>query len=187
MNILILNTSFSKPYSCVVKGSSVFYPQNSDGNVKHSEDTLVAIDNYLNSAGITINDIDVIAVNLGPGSFTGIRVGVALAKGFACASEKKLIAFNSMEQILAFCKKEYALLEANSEEYYYGKVDNGSVEIGIVDRSATGYIYSSEEDINKMVDASIEVVLQKIEKGEIVTINELNHIYLKLSQAEREL
>ena len=61
------------------------------------------------------------------------------------------------------------------------------MEIGIVDRSATGYIYSSEEDINKMVDASIEVVLQKIEKGEFVTINELNPIYLKLSQAEREL
>lgn len=190
MNILILNTSYSRPFSClVIEGEErKVYSHFDTKNVKHSEDTLSVIDGFLNEAKVNIKDVDVIAVNLGPGSFTGIRVGVALAKGFACARKVKLVAFNSMEQILKFSGSESALLKANNDEYYFGKVIDGKVEIGIVQNSeASGYEYSDEDDFSAMIEASVEVVLNKVKNNELVSINELNPIYLKLSQAEREL
>lgn len=191
MNILILNTSYSRPFSCLVAigEQREVYCYEDCTSIKHSEDTLRTIDTFLTKAQISLKDVDVLAVNLGPGSFTGIRVGVALAKGFACADEsKKIVAFNSMEQILSYCESDSALLSANSDEYYYGKVNGGKVEIGIIEKeNASGYLYKDEDNFEKMIEASIQVVLSKIEKGEFVSVNDLNPIYLKLSQAEREL
>lgn len=191
MNILILNTSYNRPFSCLVcagdENKAFFYEDCK--SIKHSEDTLRTIDKFLTDASISLKDVDVIAVNLGPGSFTGIRVGVALAKGFACADpNKKLVAFNSMEQIAQCLNSDNVLLKANNDEFYYGKVEDGKFSIGIVETSsAKGDEYTDETNFNNMIDASIKVVLNKIDKGEFVSVNELNPIYLKLSQAEREL
>lgn len=191
MNILILNTSYNRPFSCLVcegEENKVFFYEDCK-SIKHSEDTLRTIDKFLTDASISLKDVDVLAVNLGPGSFTGIRVGVALAKGFACADlSKKIVAFNSMEQISKCFNSDNVLLKANNDEFYYGKVEDGKFSIGIVEASnANGDEYTDETNFNNMIDASIRVVLSKIEKNEFVSVNDLNPIYLKLSQAEREL
>ena len=108
MNILIINTAFDNADYIVVKGYEKengslmqIFSEKADSNAKHSETSLVFVDNALNDAGLKIGDIDVVAVNLGPGSFTGIRIGVALAKGFLCANENlRAIGLNSFEPIL---------------------------------------------------------------------------------------
>lgn len=68
-------------------------------NKTHSENIMVMIDYLFQLTGTTINDIDKIAVSIGPGSFTGIRIGVAVAKGLASATNCKIVGVNELDII----------------------------------------------------------------------------------------
>ena len=66
---------------------------------KASEILLTAIDGLLGQAGLTLADTDVYAVVTGPGSFTGIRIGINTVKTFAAVTGKKIVAVNSIEKL----------------------------------------------------------------------------------------
>lgn len=71
------------------------YTVNSKRN--HSEKLMQVIDRVLQDSFTSLEDIDAIAVTCGPGSFTGIRIGMAQAQGIAHALDKPLIAVNSLD------------------------------------------------------------------------------------------
>lgn len=68
-------------------------------NVKrtHSENIMKLIDTILDITEYKVNDIDKIAVSIGPGSFTGIRIGVAAAKGLAYSLKKDIVGVNELD------------------------------------------------------------------------------------------
>lgn len=70
-------------------------------NVKatHSEKLMAAFDHLLSGSGLTINDMDGIAVSIGPGSFTGLRIGLSTAKGLSYASKKPLLAIPTLDAL----------------------------------------------------------------------------------------
>jgi len=72
---------------------------NSGGNISHSENLLPMIDYALKSAGVSASDIDLFAVANGPGSFTGIRIGVATVKGLAFGSGNNCIGVSSLQAL----------------------------------------------------------------------------------------
>ncbi|HHX24141.1 MAG: tRNA (adenosine(37)-N6)-threonylcarbamoyltransferase complex dimerization subunit type 1 TsaB [Tepidanaerobacteraceae bacterium] len=63
----------------------------------HSEKMMGVIDNVLADSGVELKDIDVVAVAKGPGSFTGIRIGMACAQGLAHALKKPMIGVNTLD------------------------------------------------------------------------------------------
>jgi tRNA threonylcarbamoyladenosine biosynthesis protein TsaB len=63
----------------------------------HAEVITVYIDEVIEAAHITYDDIDAIAVSCGPGSYTGLRIGVSTAKGLCFALDKPLIAVETLE------------------------------------------------------------------------------------------
>ena len=63
----------------------------------HSENILVVIDEILQERSLTMKDIDVIGVGVGPGLFTGLRVGISAAHAFAHALDIPLVYFSSLE------------------------------------------------------------------------------------------
>ena len=65
----------------------------------HAEYLLPNIDHLLEQTGLTIKDFDAFAVSIGPGSFTGLRVGVSTAKAFAYSSGKKIIPVSSLKAL----------------------------------------------------------------------------------------
>jgi len=67
----------------------------------HAENITLFISHVLNEAGKKNSDLDAIAVSAGPGSYTGLRIGVSTAKGFCYALDRPLIAINTL-QALAF-------------------------------------------------------------------------------------
>ena len=69
------------------------------GNMKktHSNTLLPTIEYLLSYAGITASDIDLFAVSVGPGSFTGIRIGVATVKGLSFGANKPICPVSTME------------------------------------------------------------------------------------------
>jgi len=73
------------------------YIVNPDRN--HSSTIMCGLDMVLRDSGLTVNELDAIGVSLGPGSFTGLRVGIATAKGLALASGKPVVAFSSLAML----------------------------------------------------------------------------------------
>ena len=63
---------------------------------KHSVTLLPMVDAVLDCAGKTVSDVDLFAVNVGPGSFTGVRIGVSLVKGLAYGTGKPVAAVSSL-------------------------------------------------------------------------------------------
>ena len=91
-------------------------------SVTHSRRLLSSIDWLLNELSITLADISAIGVGLGPGSFTGLRIGMATAKGLAYGSEKPLIGICSLDVLAAAVRSEKlvcAVLDARKKEVYH--------------------------------------------------------------------
>src|SRR5579872_492479 len=65
----------------------------------HAEVVTLFIDELINGAGISYNDLNAIAVSCGPGSYTGLRIGVSTAKGLCFALDRPLIAIETLESM----------------------------------------------------------------------------------------
>ncbi len=93
-------------------------------NVKatHTERLLPSIDRLLQDAGITMNRVEGLAVSVGPGSFTGLRIGLSTAKGLAVAAGKPLVGVPTLEAMawtLPFCAHPICpILDARKNEVY---------------------------------------------------------------------
>ena len=89
----------------------------------HSNILMPMIDNLFKISDLTINDIDKIAVAIGPGSFTGVRIALGIAKGLAMALNKPLIAVNELDILEAIAdgneNEIIPLIDARKERVYY--------------------------------------------------------------------
>lgn len=80
------------------------------GGYSHAEKLHPFIQDCLKEAGLSIKDIDAIAVGKGPGSYTGLRIGVSAAKGLCFANDIPLIAINSLEILSKSCSIDKGLI-----------------------------------------------------------------------------
>src|SRR6202012_4678550 len=69
------------------------------GRNVHAESITLFINDLVHQAGIRYNDIDAVAVSCGPGSYTGLRIGISTAKGLCFALDKPLIAIETLERM----------------------------------------------------------------------------------------
>lgn len=65
----------------------------------HSQTLLPMVEDMLRSAEVSLSDVDVIAVTAGPGSFTGLRIGIASVKGMAMGAGKRCVSISTLEAI----------------------------------------------------------------------------------------
>lgn len=96
MNILAIDTSALTASVAVFKDGVSVYENNITVGLTHSETLMPMIDHAFKSVSLTPKDIDVYAVANGPGSFTGIRIGVAAAKALAYSVDKKVYGINTL-------------------------------------------------------------------------------------------
>ena len=97
MKILALETSAKAVSAAVTEDGKVLCSGYQDTGLTHSRTLMPIVDGMLKNTGLTVRDCDAIAVSVGPGSFTGIRIGVAAAKGLAFAAEKPTVAVSTLE------------------------------------------------------------------------------------------
>lgn len=91
--------------------------------VNHSNIIMTAVDNLFKMTKLSIADVDRVAVTIGPGSFTGIRIGVSIAKGLVFGTGKKIVGINELDVIAynAESRNEtiVSLIDARKERVYY--------------------------------------------------------------------
>jgi len=98
---VILNIETSTPICSVAlaKNGVVVAVIENEGENLHASQLAIYIEEIFKEANISIKDIDAVAVSEGPGSYTGLRIGVSTAKGIAYAADKKLIAVSTLQSI----------------------------------------------------------------------------------------
>lgn len=90
----------------------------------HSETLLPTIDRIMEECECCLADLDALAITVGPGSFTGLRIGMATVKGIALAAHKPIVALSTLDTLAANAAGSDdlvgALLDARKNELYYG-------------------------------------------------------------------
>lgn len=99
MNILAIDTSSAVASVAVLKDGVTAGEYSINNGKTHSQIIVPMVCQALDKSGITLDDVDVFAVTLGPGSFTGLRIGVATAKTFAQAKGKEIIGVSSLDSL----------------------------------------------------------------------------------------
>lgn len=130
MTILGIDTSTPRAAVAAVAGGRLLSERVSEVRT-HSERLLTLIDEVLGEAGVSLAELEGIAVGAGPGSFTGLRIGMATAKGLCFASGKPMWAVSSLAALALAAAHEHPgallipVLDARRKEVFVGAYVRG--------------------------------------------------------------
>ena len=96
MNILAIDTAGKTAAVAVMRDDTLLYEMASNTGLTHSETLLPMVDTALKACGLTPAQLDLYAVTNGPGSFTGLRIGLAAVKGLAFAANTPCAGLSTM-------------------------------------------------------------------------------------------
>ena len=96
MKILALETSAKAVSAALTEDGKVLASGYQDTGLTHSRTLMPIVEHLFSNTGLTLADCDAVAVAAGPGSFTGIRIGVAAAKGLAFGADKPAVGVSTL-------------------------------------------------------------------------------------------
>lgn len=206
MKILYIDTTTSYLYTGLVIDGKLITEIKEEFGKDLSSVTLSKISEMLTINNLQPNDIDKIIVVNGPGSFTGIRVGITIAKTYAYSLKKEIITISSLEAMSLSCDLDIEfripIIDAR-RGYVYGAIFNEQNETILkpqyikldvlkcaVDNLTSDYTYISNQkfiDIDTITyNPNIEKIVNTYQNKEIVNPHSVNPIYLKLTEAEEK-
>ncbi len=128
---LFIDTSSADVSIAVVKDNKILANITKTIPNEHSIYTTSYLDEIIKKSGIRNEDIDVVMVVDGPGSFTGLRIGITIAKVFAYLLKKEIICISSLKMRALSFKHDYclSLIDARNNNYYLGLYDKNNDEV----------------------------------------------------------
>ena len=99
MKILAVDTSATAASVAVAEENKLIGEFSINTALTHSQTLMPMVDELLKNTGFSVNDIDAVAVNAGPGSFTGVRIGVAAVKGIAFPKNLPCVSVSTLESM----------------------------------------------------------------------------------------
>jgi tRNA threonylcarbamoyladenosine biosynthesis protein TsaB len=195
---LLIETSTEVCSVALSEGHEIIALRESIEANAHSRNTTVFVDEVLQEANVSINDVSAIVVSKGPGSYTGLRIGVSTAKGLCLAADKALIAVSSLEALAVKARLKYQdentvfvpMIDARRMEVYMGIwssikdnaiIQNEDVSAKIIDEHSFNDISKDKNIIllgngaSKFVDVNFDNLNVKIDdKLTISATNMLN-------------
>ena len=172
---LFLDTSTK--YLCIgiAKDNKVIYKFQQEALKKQSELTIPFLSKALSEVNVSLDDIDEVNVTIGPGSFTGIRIGMCIAKVLASMKNIPLKAISSLNAYASLGKK-IVILDAKAKRVYLGIYNNN---VKVIDECVVE-IETLKEMLNNYPD--YDVVLDSFLIGkdseDIDVIENMNRISL---------
>ena len=135
MKLLSLETSAVAASCCVTDDDKILSQAAVNAGLTHSRTLMPMVEAVLSSADLTAADIEAVAVAVGPGSFTGIRIGVATAKGLAFPADLPCVAVSTLEAMayrlsgLPLSGRVCAVMDARCKQVYTATfvIENGAL------------------------------------------------------------
>jgi len=152
--ILAVDTCTSKCSVAITEDNTVLYSKVLDMPRGHSEALFTMIENALEEANLDIDNIDAFACSVGPGAFTGIRVGVSSIKALSLASGKPAIGVPSAEALIYGLPEEettLVALESKRKDVYWQLFDKNKKPINDMSLSLASDVAESLKDEELLV------------------------------------
>ena len=128
--IILIETSTSLCSVALAEDGAVTAYRESSAPKAHASLTAVFVQEVLQERGVTLSDCDAVCVSKGPGSYTGLRVGVSTAKGLCFGSGRPLLAVGTLDTLVAQAEGEYKyiipMIDARRMEVYACVFENGA-------------------------------------------------------------
>ena len=199
MLILALDTSGSMASCALLRDGAMLDQAVQDSKMDHSRLLLPLCQELVEKHGLTLQDVDVYAAVIGPGSFTGIRIGSAAVKGFAWAQDKPCAGVSSLLSMACDCQSDGILccsLKARPGESFYALFQR---EQGFLIRLTDDAVGKDEEMEAAAAKQGATIFLRdcqsasgaakaawmQAQSGKLQNCHEILPAYLRLSQAER--
>src|SRR5437588_6989858 len=119
--ILAIETAGRAGSVALARGTKILSSAEGNAAESHSISLLETVENILQQVGVELSDIDLFAAACGPGSFTGLRIGLATTKAFAVCTDRKCVGVSTLAAIAhAAGESEHtiALLPAGRDELF---------------------------------------------------------------------
>ncbi len=186
MICLAADTTSTRLTLALIKGDERFYKSFEVGKSGHSAMLMPAVDELLKEGGVTADMLDVVAAVVGPGSFTGIRIGVAAMTALALATGAKRVSVTSFDLISYNRARVVAAVDAGRGNVYAARCEDGkTLETAFYssafDKALEGAVYAPLGDAAATL---ADVVAKKAEENMFSAV--LEPFYMRKSQAERE-
>ena len=207
MKILAIETTGPNCSVAIIDENGKVQKLRSEDRLNHLTSLTPMVDQLLKDQGITLRDVDAVAASIGPGSFTGIRIGVTTARAFCQAMNIPAIAVPSLPSF-CYSMKDYTgiiapNIDARRSQVYGGahRWEDGELKEvvkgapymadefrGLVEvANAEGLEITYLEDGTQDASFIAEMALEMYKRGETVQYGELRPDYMRLAEAERKL
>jgi tRNA threonylcarbamoyl adenosine modification protein YeaZ len=178
---LLIDTSSNQLAIGIADDYEVVYKIQYPALQKQSELATVEINKALKKLDIDVSELKRIIVTKGPGSYTGVRVGLTIAKIMSYVHSIPVCAISTLQALVGMEPKAIALLDAKSDKayvgvYHYGKVKTKETieEVGSLEEileKFEGYKICGDKSLIKQLDTPIDLIenmfqISKIEKNE---------------------
>ena len=167
--ILCLETSTAVCSVALVENGKVIALRESLDGQNHAEKITIFIDEVMKEANVSYRDLDAVATSMGPGSYTGLRIGVSTAKGLCYAMEKPLIAVDTLAA-MAYGFKDYKTTRL--QDY---KLESTDILCPMIDaRRMEVYSAFFNEQLERISETNAII----IDENSFMEMKQNNHLYL---------
>lgn len=156
MKILAIDTSSKICSVSILEDTDLIIEKHIDNELTHSQKLMPLVDEVLKTNNLSLSDFDLFACSIGPGSFTGVRIGVSTVKAFNDVTNIKIAAVSSLESLA------YNILDSNYKEdskLVLSMIDakNDNIYYGLFERKDD--IFTPIEELgSKNIDEMIDIL-----------------------------
>lgn len=130
MKILSIDSSSVTASVAITENGKILSEKFINNGLTHSQTLMPMVEEAINESKISVKDVDLFAVTNGPGSFTGVRIGISCVKGMADALSKKCVAVSTLEAIAEPLKNQdviaCAVMDARCNQVYTAVFNQGN-------------------------------------------------------------
>ena len=161
MKILAVDTSSKICSVSILENDKLIIENHNDDEKTHSQKLMPIIDETFKQANLTLDDIDLIACSQGPGSFTGIRIGISTVKAFADVKNIPIIGVTSLESLCYNINSNgiiASIIDAKHDNVYFGLYELINTNLKVLENPLSCSITTAIEVLKKYNDTNITLV-----------------------------